>query len=215
MTLDLRNDPDWKTKAPYGLHVDGSPLTQQEYEALKSGKKAHIELSVDSKQLRDSLQDNIEKDQQIKDLEEKLNLVAQNAWEKKKREVGCNDPTVNDPDSLMAWEKGRNSVNGQPMKPINAGVVPLSSQTQTSQPQAFESQEELIDSIRDRCSASNPDKQDRENAKLILDKLFEKSLKGQKDANKPFSYEMEKETSISEMLNQKYRRRKQLKGETR
>ena len=214
MTVDLRNDPLWREKAPYGLHVDGTPLTQQEYSELKNGKKAHIELSVDSKQLENSLRDNIEKDQTIKDLEEKLNLVAQVAWEKKLKEVGCNDPTITDPESLMAWEKGKNS-NKRQSQDVPSGTVPWSAiEKQNTNPQAFGSYPEMIDSIRDRASMQNPDKQDRANAKAVLDKLFEKSLKGQSEAQKPFSYEMGKETSLSEMLNEKYRRRKKLgKGE--
>ena len=77
-------------------------------------------------------------------------------------------------------------------------------------PQAFGSHEEMIDSIRDRASIQNPDKEDRANAKAVLDKLFEKSLKGQSEAHKPFSYEMDKETSLAKCLAEKYQTKKKI-----
>jgi hypothetical protein len=212
MSVDLRNDPDWRTKAPFGLHVDGTPLTQQEYEGLKGGKKAHIELSVSSKEMENTLRDNISKDQQIKDLEEKLNLVAEVAWEKKKKEVGCNDPTVNDPESLMAWEKGRNSNNRQPQN-VPSGTVPLSSQTSAnSNPQAWGDVESMINSVRDLASNENPDKVSRAENQKILDTLMTKALKGQKEGKQDMTYQQPKDVSLSDILNEKYRRRKALRG---
>jgi hypothetical protein len=97
---------------------------------------------------------------------------------------------------------------------IPSGCVPLSSQQPSSNPHAFGDYNSLVDSIRDRCSAQNPDKEDRKQAQAVLDKLMEKAIRGQKESLKPFNYEMPADVSLSEMLNAKYQRRKKLgKGE--
>jgi hypothetical protein len=142
---------------------------------------------------------------------EMVALIAQKEFEKKRAEIQA-PLTITTIEELKAYSEGKKSAI---VKPINAGCVPLSSQQSSSNPQAFGSHEEMIDNIRDRCSAQNPNKQDRATAQAILDKLMEKAFKGQTDCNKPFSYEQPTDLSLNDILNAKYQRRKRLgKGES-
>lgn len=135
-----------------------------------------------------------------------LDLVAQKEFEKKKAQLGAPD-SITTVEELKAFSEGRKA--NQPQK-VPSGTVPWQTQQETANPQVFNSQEELIDNLRDRCSAQNPNKQDRDLAKAQLDALMIKCFKGQKDCNKPFDFTMPKEVSISDFMNSKYQRRKKL-----
>jgi hypothetical protein len=141
------------------------------------------------------------------DLRSKIDLIAQKAFEKKKRELNAPDE-VNTPEKLMGYEMAQKAKT--PTSPQNSGCVPLSSQTPANQDSAYGSYEEMVDNIRDRASAQNPNLQDRTQAKAVLDKLMEKAFSGQKESLKPFDYQMPKDISINEILDRKYQRRKML-----
>ena len=175
----------------------------------KDSREIHV--SVENEQMKQLLEQNSalqrEKEalakevEENKDAKEKLDLIAQNAFEKIKKEPDVTEDITN-PMELMAFERGKKS-NVRETVHVPSGTVPLSTQQNNSNPQAFGTHEEMIDSIRDRASIQNPDKQDRKQAQAILDKLFEKSLKGQNESRKPFDYEMPKEISLSDLLSEK------------
>ncbi len=149
--------------------------------------------------------------QRLQERDELLNLIAQREFEKKRAQLGAPD-TITTVEELKAYSEGKRA--NQPEKPIPMGNVPLDTQTPANPNQGFGSYPEMIDSLRDLSSAQNPDIKQRQAAKATLDKLMEKAFAGQKEAQKPFSMEMDKETSLRDLLNQKYQRRKALsKGE--
>jgi hypothetical protein len=190
---------------------------KREGEARLNQRSEVIHVKVDNEAITETINENKKLKQEIEestDAKELLIQLKENA-SVELTALGINTEVEDlkskaDLDRAISTIQKLKAKQGSHREPqINAGCVPLSSQ-QTQNPQAFGTHEEMIDSIRDRASTQNPDKQDRANAKAVLDKLFEKSLKGQSEAHKPFSYEMGKETSLSDMLSEKYRRRKNL-----
>jgi hypothetical protein len=223
MSVDLRNDPNWRTKAPFGMHVDGSPLTQAEYEALrgKQSRTETIHVKVDNDAITETMNENkrlkqeIENSQEAKalydDMKEKAALQLTNLGIPTEAE---SIHSKDDLDRSIATIRIIQSKQGSRNERIPSGTVPLSSQQSSSNPQVFNSQEELIDNLRDRVSASNPNKQDRDLAKSQLDTMMVKAFRGQKDCNKPFDFTMPKDVSINDVMNAKYQRRRKLaKGE--
>jgi len=203
---NLINDPNWRQKAPYGLHVDGSPLTKEEYEALKTKPTQVIKVNIDSKQMEELIEEKKSVEEERDDLAEKLNLIAENAFEKKKRELGAPDD-ITTPEQLQGYElaKKGNVGNNQ------GGSAPLNSQYGQQNQGEFSSMESLIDSLRDRSSANNKNMVDRTIAKNQLDALMTKAVLGQRETNKPFSYSpKEGDKGTLEMLKDKFERRKAL-----
>jgi hypothetical protein len=182
-----------------------------------NGKTERIEVTVNSKQMQELIEQNniltkkLEKAEQgeqlFANIRSKLTESYQNA--------GLPEPHVESIEDLNNAVETLKRVNeSKTPKQVVAGVVPLETQQSSSDPQFFTSPESLIDNLRDRASAMNPNKQDKELAKAQLDTLMLKAFKGQKDCNKPFDFTMPKEVSINDVLSAKYQRRRKLaKGE--
>lgn len=182
-----------------------------------NGKTEKIVVTVDSAQMKSLIEQNeiltkkLEKAEQgeqlFDNIKNKLTESYQNA--------GLPEPHVESIEDLNNAVETLKRVNeNKTPKHIPSGCVPLETQYNSSNPQVFDSQEALIDNLRDRASASNPNKQDKELAKAQLDTLIVKAFNGQKDCHKPFSMEMGKDVSINDVLQAKYQRRRKLsKGE--
>lgn len=124
-----------------------------------------------------------------------------------------------DLDRAVATIKQLRSKNEPKTGFAQGGSAPLSGQYQQQgqSGQQFESIEDLINNLRDRSSYQNPNKEDQKLAKAQLDQLMLKAVKGQKEANKPFSYSPnpEENQGTLDMLKSQFERRKKLKqGET-
>lgn len=191
-------------------------FNSQDPESMKLAAKTALEIANRLEGKNAKIQESTETQTEKEDIEslraerntykEMLDLVAQKEFEKKKAQLGAPD-SIQTVEELKAFSEGKKA-NQRPI--VQAGCVPLSSQQSSSEPQVFDSQEALIDNLRDRCSTQNPNKEDRNLAKAQLDALMLKCFKGQKDCNKPFDFTMPKDVSINDVLNAKYQRRKKL-----
>jgi len=55
-----------------------------------------------------SLEEQLEQERTLReDYEAKLKLIAEKEIQRVKQTIGCSDPTINDPESLKAWAKGK------------------------------------------------------------------------------------------------------------
>ena len=212
MSVDLRNDPDWKTKAPFGLHIDGSPVTAQEYQALKNSRTETIHVKVDNdaitetmnenKRLKQEVEDAKEAKAQFDDMKEKAALQLTN--------LGIPTETINSKEefdravlTIKKLSEKRPNSQGVP-----SGNVPLSVISESDK-NSFGSFEDLVDHVRD-LATSSPDKATKELNQKILDSLILKTLKGTKESQKEIVYEMPKDVSIGDYLNNKARRRRKI-----
>jgi len=110
-------------------------------------------------------------EQENQELKEKLDLIAANEFERKKKSLGCSDESIRDPDSLMAWQKGRDATK---QKPIPSGVVSLESQQPYQgdfMTKSYANSADLVRDLRDKAQAGD------ERAKQALNALFMKGLK--------------------------------------
>ena len=114
-----------------------------------------------------------EENQQLK---EKIQLVAEQAFEAKKQKIGCSDPEIDTFDKLEAWQSGRDT-HGTPVKEGASGSLPLNDAQiyGGARPEGFESQEALIDDLRRRSHLGD------KIAEKQLGQLLVKSLKGIKE----------------------------------
>ena len=148
-----------------------------------------------------------ELEEENEQLKEKLALIAENAFENKKRELGCRDPEITTPDQLKAWEKGKsNSEDG------SAGSAPLSRGQITGGDSSvgWNSHEEMIEDLL--RTKHNGNDEERKIAQRVLGELMLKSLRGVKEQEKgikPYVASKDSE-SVIERLN-RFRREKELK----
>ena len=203
---DLRNDPNWRSKAPYGLKIDGTAFSREEFEALKTKPTSVIKVTVDSKQMEELIEQKKSVEEERDDLAEKLDLIATNAFEKKRRELNCTDDSINTPEKLEAWSKGHNPNNS-----ASGGSATLEGQYGNSQNQGANSMEGMIDGLNDRCSAANKNMTDRKLAIAQREEFLKKNFRGQLEANRPFNYSpKEGDKGTLSMLKEKFERRKAL-----
>jgi hypothetical protein len=148
-----------------------------------------------------------ELEEENEQLKEKLALIAENAFENKKRELGCTDPEINTPDQLDAWRKGKeDSEDG------SAGCAPLSQGQITGGDSSvgWNSHEKMIEDLL--RTKHNGNDEERKIAQRVLDELLLKSLRGVKEQErgvKPYVASKDSE-SVIERLN-RFRREKELK----
>jgi len=117
-----------------------------------------------------------ELEEENEQLKEKLNLIVENAFMNKKRELGCTDPEITTPDQLEAWRKGKeDSQDGSAgYAPLDEGQIYGGSPPQ----EGFSSHEELIDALISAKHSGN------KKAQEVLDQLWLKTLKGVKEQEK-------------------------------
>jgi len=123
-------------------------------------------------------------------LESKLTLIAEREFANKKAQLGCNDPEIDSPEKLMAWEKGKRgtskgsgsagtvSLKGQIDKFGNVTSSNLGDWSKRKYEDSKEGFKEMVSDLRTIMNGSE-DPQERAKAKAILDELLIKSvLKG-------------------------------------
>jgi hypothetical protein len=191
MSGDLTNDPNWRKKAPYGLHTDGTPITKEEYEQntiqqSQRGGIRNIKVTVDNQAL-DFAQERAQKaEQEAEELREKLDLVAQAQAEEKLNKLKINDPELREkftenPDMIYGYEQAMKDAQKQ-KRPEITGSAPLDYYQLHGgkRSEGFESQEALIDDLRRRSHLGDAQ------AEQILGKLLEKTVQGVKKGKQGF-----------------------------
>lgn len=146
---------------------------------------------LDEKQSSDSEQELREENE---DLKNKLGIIAERAIEKKLDQLGVTSPElrahfVKNPSELMSFEQGQKMGLNQ-KGPAPSGDIPLSS-AQLGQSgnlellkKRFPSVEAMIKHLRTvERNSTNPYAQNE--AKLLLEKLFQKTIKSQKETGQP------------------------------
>lgn len=173
-------------------------------ESVKEGKRILEEqlkkLGVNSENTSEIEQLKRERD----DLAEKLDLIAQTAFEKKRKELGA-PAEIDTPEKLIGFAKAKES-----KRSASGGTAPFVGGNYQGQ-EGFDSYNSMIDHLRDVASHSNPDLASREQAQLVLNELMKKAFKGQKEANKAFNYQGE---NTLDMLKKKFERRKKFRGKS-
>ena len=140
-------------------------------------KREQIEITIDSKQMKALIEANqvlqrekeaLQKEgKENAEAKEKLDLIATNAFEKRKRELSAPD-SITTVEELKAFEAGKLG-NKQPQIP--AGCVPLESQYSQADfmKQSYANSADLVRDLREKAR-TDP------RAKAALDALFLKGL---------------------------------------
>jgi hypothetical protein len=114
------------------------------------------------------------------DLREKLDLQAQLAFERKKKELGCTDSQIDSADKLIAWEKGLESKKGAPSG--SAGLEgqgyyeQFKGQGEDIAKKKFASHGEMVRFLKD--NSEDP------NVKHYIDLLWKKAVQAMKSGQK-------------------------------
>lgn len=161
-----------------------------------------VNLEVSGKEEIEKLQTALEAERTEKeDLASKLEIIAEKAFEEKKKSVKCEDPDINDPSKLEAWLKGKEEKHKNPATPTGgggSGKAPLSSEPSTQEDlgiKEYATHEEMYADIAER--AKSPIKEVREEALEVQKKLFEKFGNNPKIVT-PF----EKEINLGKLIEQ-------------
>lgn len=101
---------------------EGETETERQFREEKEKANVILKGTPEAvKKAKELLQNASELEEKNEDLTAKLELQAQLAFERKKKELGCSDSEIDTPDKLFAWEKGK-SGSGSP-----SGSAPLQS----------------------------------------------------------------------------------------
>jgi hypothetical protein len=111
------------------------------------------------------------------ELAEKISLVAQKEFERKKKELGCTDDSIQDPESLLAWKKGKESTTGGQAA---GGSAPLNDKQQfgandSFTKKQFNSPKEMVDELKLRMHSDNPEV--AAEARSIYEILLQKAIR--------------------------------------
>lgn len=221
MTEDLRNDPEWRKKAPYGLHVDGTPLTKENYEALHA-KPQQLNVKIDTSTVEDLarkkielegkeavINENLDEVERTKQIFNDLKSAVEGEYEKQHFKV----PKIETVDDLNNASENLSELKRRTQKgTAQGGSAPLQNQFLREKKEGYGSYEEMVSDLRDKASHSNPDVKSRQEAQKVIDELMRKAIRGQKEhGNLPFNYKGE---NVLEFRKQQFQRRKKLeKGE--
>jgi len=187
MSEDLINDPNWKKKAPFGLHTDGTPITKEEHQTQKSVK---FNVTVDSAPLENAMKKQAEAEARAQSVEEKLEAVLDKQADKLLDEAGITDEEKRfelkaNPEMLDGYIQGLKDA-----KPKGTGGSALTPEqlAGASQKQGYDSQEEMVDALNDMAKYSDNPAQ-KEYAKAVLEKMTEKWARGMKEQPHQLKYE--------------------------
>jgi hypothetical protein len=159
---------------------DKGEMTDTEKKFYDEKKKAEVILKGSPENVRKAhelLENAKELDEENQDLKAKLDLQAQLAFERKKRELGCTDSEIDSVDKLIAWEKGKSGSGKAP-----EGSAPLNDfqlgQGQTSDiaKKKFASHAQMVRFLKD--NESDPE------CRKYLDALWKTSVQAMKSGSK-------------------------------
>jgi hypothetical protein len=168
-------------------HVVYDPTNEEDMRiALGTAKKTleDMEGKTDADAEVEKFKTEAELEEENQQLKEKINLIATEAFESKKRKLGCSDPEITSLDQLEAWQKGQESAKQKPRGFMDSpvGSAPLEGNIRASQgyKEGYGSTEELIDDLRRQSHEGSKE------AEKILGKLLEKAVQGVKEGKKGF-----------------------------
>jgi hypothetical protein len=155
-------------------------------ELAEKGQKLNLEVSVDSKQMEDLIEEKKELKSENEDLKAKLQIVAEKALEKKLTELGVPESEKayfrENPEALIGWEKARPSrTPSMPQPPATQNSLEANERALHGTSEGFESHEAMIDHLRDL--EKNGTTEEKKYAKAVLNKLFEKWVNAKKTEN--------------------------------
>jgi len=108
--------------------------------------------------------------------------------------------------TIQQLRRAKENVGNNP-----SGNAGLEGQYGQQNNQGFSNMEQLIDTVRDKASASNKDLASRAEAQKVLDALMVKALRGQGESHKEFSYSpSEGDKGTLQILHDKAKRRREL-----
>jgi len=111
------------------------------------------------------------------DLTQKLLLVAEKEFERKKREL--NAPSwIDSPETLMKWEKDQTKGG---VGTVSLSTEQLRSERNSPMEDGFDSNEEMIDYLQNL--KHNGNEEQRQYAKGVLDRFWQKTLLGMQEMN--------------------------------
>lgn len=178
-------------------------MSDEEWEEWKKTHTPTIHVNVDSKEVEKILKEKIELEKELEnktteaeDYKLKLVMVAEQNFERKKRELGAPD-WINDPKTLKEWQEN------QPSN-VSAGVTKLGSAQLGESSRGFDSIEELIDAMH------RAEREGDKGAKLVLNQLFHKAMRGQAQPFKKMEFKGEvdvegREKGLIETMNEEFR----------
>jgi len=162
-----------------------------------------IEKSEDSKKLAE-LQAELEKLKQEKEAVEeeaegmktKLTAIAEKAFSDKKASLGCQDPEIDTPEKLLAWEKGRQGKSGK----AGAGTVPLTSRQygietdvlKKKYPNNPEGYQEMMKDLHEAEKNTENSPEERARIRAVLDELLIKAIRTSGEAEIPLNIKRKK-----------------------
>jgi hypothetical protein len=162
-------------------------IAREQLAKLKKSDPEHFDLE---KQLE-------EKTSEAEDYKAKLELVATKEFEKKKSSLGCSDPSIDSPDKLLAWEKGKTGYSGTP-----SGSMPLSDaqiKGYVGKQGEFTNEAEMISELKKREQNGDPE------AKKILSLLYVKMARGLRQKGIEWEIPEDAQPSLKEITKKKER----------
>ncbi len=181
-------------------------------------RSKELKISIDTKNLEEMNRRLIKTEEERDSYKDKLVSISEQLLEKKRLRLGCNDISVDTPEKLMLWEQSQLDLiknnKDDPVGRGGSGVIPLSkAQTGGKSGDEFSSIEELVDSLRNRSSVGD------ENAKVLLNELMSKVVRGLKEEPRKLSYEFKgkvdafgHEQGLIQKINENYQKRVKLRG---
>jgi hypothetical protein len=181
--VDLRQDPNWKAKAPYGLHAEsGEPITQSEYEALHG---RDLTVRIDTSTIEELARKKIAVEEKEAIIDEKLAEVehAEATFEYLKSKVAekyekehLEVPKIENMEDVDKMAQNLTEIRRKTQSSgglASGGSAPLNSaQYSTEKKEGYGSVEEMIRDLREKSAMGDA------NSKEILSKMTYKMGKG-------------------------------------
>jgi hypothetical protein len=188
-TLDIEESESEPKKRVFNLN-DPSDVAEAEAIARKQLAKLQSEGKLPESEKSEDLEAENE------DLRAKLEIIATKEFERKKSSLGCNDPDIQNPEQLLAWQKGK--IQSEPTR-TPSGTMPLSKEqiTGSSGKEGFDTEQEMIADLKKR--EANGDV----NAKRILSLLYVKMARGLRQKGIEWEIPEDAQPSLKEITKNK------------
>lgn len=181
-------------------------------------EKREIEVTLNTDKIEEIVRKNENLQKENQNYREKLLLLAQKKFEEKKKQYNC-PSNIETPEELKVWVATHSEAERR-ADPIGKGGIGQLSLDQQSgrRNRTFNSQEELIDHLRQQADRKN---EEGARAKAIIDEIWRKSLSGQKQLKRGAGKVEYKgkikpsgtEQGLGEFLAQEFRKRRKQREE--